>query len=146
MSAGKWTGSGYIILDPVTGLGSYIISGGTNGDDTEADEDFAISAAMMSIKPSIKTSYEVGASGGFISAYIFASLSVIIPHVSKLFSNNEKCTKLDKFIGLLIVAGEIATAFTAFLAARVDNVQVFLISIIGQFVANLSADRKLANC
>ena len=92
MSAGKWTGSGYIILDPVTGLGSYIISGGTNGDDTEADEDFAISAAMMSIKPSIKTSYEVGASGKLISTYVAFSLGVIISHVSKLFSDNNNPT------------------------------------------------------
>lgn len=65
MTMGNWHGTGYIVTNPKTGTGAYMISGGLNGGSTTDDVTFAY---MMDIGFSIWDIVEVLKRQGIIAS------------------------------------------------------------------------------
>jgi hypothetical protein len=89
-----WSGNGYIILDPETGAGTYMISGGLAGGSTTEEDDSVVDALIGILKEST-----------LAAADVLVDILIELKALSRVL------------IAIKAVVGYIATVITGFLSA-----------------------------
>jgi hypothetical protein len=89
-----WSGNGYIILDPETGAGTYMISGGLAGGSTTEEDDSVVDSLISILKEST-----------LAAADVLVDILIELKALSRVL------------IAIKAVVGYIATAITGFLSA-----------------------------
>jgi hypothetical protein len=121
-----WIGEGYILMDPKTGAGAYIISGGGNGGFLSDD-----SASILSY-----LGFSIGLIGTAFSAPLLVFIGAVITTVVLLdyfldySSINHKCRDLNVIMLAALIAGVIGV----FVAA----VPALILMFVGLLTSNLS--------
>jgi len=132
ISVGQWSGTGYIITDPETGVGAYRISGGANGGWTDI-------AGLISPVLSFWKTWDVAAMGnkfsGFSNALGF--IGSIVGVLSFAAETWEKCKDLSKKILVMgLMAGFISIIGSTLTALSLTPLGSILFSMVINFTVN----------
>ena len=120
VSSGDWSGTGYTILDPVTGDGAYEISGAANGDQHNTSNNSAAPFTVYGFGGGVSE----GGGAGVLSE-LGQDFLEQIDRIHSVYEINEACSGSDLVI---------ATAFYAFVGALMQTVKADAAAGIAGFV------------
>ena len=118
VTLGAWRGAGYIVFDPETGSGAYLISGGLNGggatgDDGSEDSSGANAPIFMDIISTILYQSKR------ITAQFLGKIVGWISKVSDFAAIVQQCSGYDLVDGLILLAG--SSVISYILVANLTN-------------------------
>jgi hypothetical protein len=94
----NWTGCGYIIIDPITGAGAYMISGGTNGMKLLGGVLLALSIIFFIL------AVITAAPTGGLGAFIFGWFGIMALYgMNCVLSGKQKADEFNKCISIAII-------------------------------------------
>ena len=139
-----WIGEGYIILDPNTGAGAYMIAGGGNGGETILS---GTADALVYLSNADDASRSLRFLSGFASTWFgFANNSFAVLQV-------DGCSEFDAVAGALLAGliGGWLTKISFALAAAILNpllllVVIILITQLINFVQRMVVDAVISSC
>ncbi|MES2673296.1 MAG: transglutaminase-like domain-containing protein [Pseudomonadota bacterium] len=98
-----WIGEGYVIVDPLTGAGGYIIAGGGNGAFSKLKDLLLKAQFMVGSMMSLNTS-------SFLTKALFQSVGQIVSVIFNAYNFLTKCSSLSNALALTLVFTLISAA------------------------------------
>ena len=130
ITMGEWTGTGYIVTNPATGAGEYIISGGLNGGSVVFPATFTLLAGLF---------YTIVELAGLFASiigivYLMAGGLILLPLILLLLTGVSMVIVVDRFIGWEL----------AYLDFVMDNDVDAAYRMMYEFAHDVKTDAKIA--
>ena len=124
-----WTGAGYLVVDPQTGAGSYLIEGGANGGDMKTEDGKDLNWAHLA-KDFGDFLYKVAEEYGIKILKMLGKVAGKISDAFDLFKLLDECSGMDAYIAFSIFAFWQTISILALALAVRGGVIVFLITAL----------------
>lgn len=109
ITVGGWTGVGFVINDPESGVGAYLISGGQNG---------SFLPVLASVVTTVKETWLVGAAGNNVYASFLTKVGIFFAALGSFLNILAKCP-FDVIVIFSVILAVAITASVAFSVAFV---------------------------